>query len=353
MFEPIFGDMELVSFATAEKTPEQSAPSKNEWQDPRALFLEVNNFEYANSDVEQLLADSDPSRGSGDDSKEAIGQKRLRDEEQSAVSDEPIGRKQAHKEHSRKYRANVGNKFKELTDLVVTLDSETATKPQSKSRILQTSLRLIREYKQAVITLDMEVALSSHKNMLSWVDRVVQQSDCLFTALCPMMKLVCKKRRWKYAEVWLTSVTRTDSVMRLRLKGAHIGADFDNGYSSVELFKETSRKVSFEPGVGLIGRVYKSMAAETLTNLSNPEVFIRAGTATRYGIQTGFAVPVAVSGKCEGVVSFFDTEQRGVEADSLNLANNIAGYIGLSYGAKLAKMERKKLAKVMALPNRP
>lgn len=69
----------------------------------------------------------------------------------------------------------------------------------------------------------------------------------------------------------------------LRLQSGHFG-DFD-------AFRRLSSAVSFEPGLGLPGRTWKTQAPEVWLDVSRDESFIRAAAAASYDLTTGLAWP--------------------------------------------------------------
>lgn len=81
------------------------------------------------------------------------------------------------------------------------------------------------------------------------------------------------------AEVWAPS-SQGD---HLRLQSGHFG-DFD-------AFRRLSSAVSFEPGLGLPGRVWKGQVPEVWADVSRDESFIRAAAAASYDLTTGLAWP--------------------------------------------------------------
>jgi hypothetical protein len=69
----------------------------------------------------------------------------------------------------------------------------------------------------------------------------------------------------------------------LRLQSGHFG-DFD-------AFRRLSSAVTFEPGLGLPGRVWKAQTPEIWPDVSRDESFIRAAAAASYDLTTGLAWP--------------------------------------------------------------
>ena len=75
-------------------------------------------------------------------------------------------------------------------------------------------------------------------------------------------------------------------------------------------FLDVCKEVELEPGVGLPGRVWKEGAPAWVIDVTSDPNFVRAPSAERAGLHTGFAFPVVRGGTVLGVLEFMTQEIR-------------------------------------------
>lgn len=102
----------------------------------------------------------------------------------------------------------------------------------------------------------------------------------------------------------------------------------------LSLYRENSKRYSFEPRSGVPGRVFLTRRPEWLPWLTDPIAFPRSPHAQRYDVRLTFAVPVIIRNKVRMVVEFYDTECRDYDPEVLNVASDIASLIGRAYYAR-------------------
>mmetsp|Transcript_44897 Transcript_44897/g.174266 ORF Transcript_44897/g.174266 Transcript_44897/m.174266 type:complete len:95 (+) Transcript_44897:452-736(+) len=72
---------------------------------------------------------------------------------------ESPARKNWHKDHSKKYRANVGEKFKQLSSVLETIGGKDEASIKYKSQILENAVDLVKVLREDVSVLEVEVLM--------------------------------------------------------------------------------------------------------------------------------------------------------------------------------------------------
>jgi len=226
-----------------------------------------------------------------------------------------------HHSHSRKYRRNVGVKFVELAELVSRLSG--TDKPRSKAEVLEACHALFREWNQVVQELEVQVAVSSRKSMHEWAARIASESGGTLEAAKSAARLICFKDNWKYAEVW----TPIDGVMRLTAEVSNRPrANLRD--SPWRAFWDGSLGYSFSRGQGMIGSTWMQMRPQWIPSAPESTIFLRAPLAKECGVSSCFAVVLMIDGEPAGILAFYDENQRGKPAESIELADFLTGALG-------------------------
>lgn len=124
---------------------------------------------------------------------------------------------------------------------------------------------------------------------------------------------------WSLGEFW-----QVDAVLN-RLTCSNIHAA--DGVQADE-FIEVSRKMTFEPGAGLPGRVWADGQPHWIMDVLKDDNFPRAPHAEKAGFHTAFAFPIRKSGKIAGVMEFFTRELHPSDEGLLRLFWGIGIQIG-------------------------
>lgn len=277
----------------------------------------------------------------------------------SVLSEPPV--KHSHNSHTRRCRAKVNSKFKELLEVLPPPPPETGVK--HKAQILEYTIRIYRDYHARKTSLEAELALSSRSHLNGWVEGVVARALSLQDLLAPYLRLICTKGGWKYSEAWVSSqdtlegdespiaatdmsansrlLTPANAAIRpnskLRLGLAIIpslgNTDDPDLQTKLERFRDKSRSYGCKARFDLPGRVLCTRHPEWLPSLEDSEVFQRARLASEASLVMGFGVPVFVRSNVAAVAMFFDTERRPYDAKFVDLANDVASLLGESYGS--------------------
>mmetsp|Transcript_2907 Transcript_2907/g.8888 ORF Transcript_2907/g.8888 Transcript_2907/m.8888 type:complete len:271 (+) Transcript_2907:183-995(+) len=244
----------------------------------------------------------------------------------------PIKKNSWHNDHSKKYRANVGEKFQQLSKIIAEVKGDVNCNVKFKSEILETAVNTVRDLTEDVHMLEVEVAMSSRKFMTEWIEKAVLGADRPSKAVRPLVEIMCRKKNWKYVEVW-EALDGDSELVEIGMSNSFVRVT-NNQAKDLHSFSRRSSSVLFNPGVGLVGRVWASMQGELVSDVCDPSIFMRATLAMCKGVASTVAVPIVVLGQTHAVILFYDMDLR-YDTDSLKLAESIAGSIGTVYGAKM------------------
>jgi PAS domain S-box-containing protein len=94
-------------------------------------------------------------------------------------------------------------------------------------------------------------------------------------------------------------------------------------------FEEASHELTFEPGVGLPGRVWADAAPAWIRDVTEDTNFPRAAVAAESGVRGGFAFPITSQRGVIGVVEFFTEEVAEPDEYLLDLMTTIGHQLGM------------------------
>lgn len=269
--------------------------------------------------------------GSNDDDGDGYG------EEDNATTGSVVTGQRANVSHTRKCRAKVNNYFEKLMQVLPAPPQDIEVK--HKAQILHYAIDKFHSVRQYNMKLEMQLALSSPRQMKRWVYSVVHSSKGnLNLALKSFMALICLIKHWKYAELWSPSMAaetevedkQSNCVLRY-VTGAVSPSVEGDELHRLRNYRSESRNFIFYPRSGVPGRVYLTRKPEWLPLLNDPIAFPRAPHAVHNKIQVTFAVPIIVNGSVKMVVQFYDLVHRDYDSATLNIANEIAELFGKAF----------------------
>jgi PAS domain S-box-containing protein len=146
------------------------------------------------------------------------------------------------------------------------------------------------------------------QQLLREVSQSIGEADTFTDGLERALQVICAYTEWSYGEVW-KPVSNADSL------------EFVCGYTctsdgAFDSFIEASETVTFEPGEGLPGRVFKSGTTEWISDVAqeSADVFYRTDLAADVGFQAAFGIPlVSNDGTVVAVLTFFLQERRDID----------------------------------------
>lgn len=108
-------------------------------------------------------------------------------------------------------------------------------------------------------------------------------------------------------------------------------------------FEAVSRQMSFQPGVGLPGRVLASGEPAWIADVLRDSNFPRLKTAAEVGFHAAFAFPIKGGGEVLGVAEFLNHRIQPPDSDLLQMVGTLGNQIGQFIVRKRMEEERARL----------
>jgi signal transduction histidine kinase/DNA-binding response OmpR family regulator len=134
-----------------------------------------------------------------------------------------------------------------------------------------------------------------------------------------VLRAVCEALQWDEAAFWW--VDRDSNVLRC--------ADFWRSSTSASEFETITRKMTFEPGVGLPGRVWISGSPAWIPDVVRDRNFPRAPHAAKEGLHGAFGFPITLAGDTIGVLEFFSRRIEKPDEELLRMMATVGSQLGL------------------------
>ena len=161
--------------------------------------------------------------------------------------------------------------------------------------------------------------LTSQQQILYDTARALAESPTLEEASPRMIEAVCHALDWQSGAIW--EVDRARKLLRCAGTWHAPGLAFDE-------FTRASMTSTFERGIGLPGRVWKSREPAWIPDVTRDDNFPRAAVAERVGLHAAFALPVMDGRRVQGVLEFFSRDIREPSHDLLAMMTAICSQIG-------------------------
>jgi signal transduction histidine kinase len=171
--------------------------------------------------------------------------------------------------------------------------------------------------------------------------RVLVESATLVEAMPRILEAVCARLDWVMGVRW--AVDPEAQVLRSEEIWVAPG-------STLEDLVDASRRIAFQRGIGLPGRVWNTGHASWIVDVVRDPNFPRAAAAAKGGVHGAFGFPIIGPGGFLGVMEFFSTEARQPDDAILALFEGVGGQVGQFIERKRAEaeLERAKVAAEVA-----
>jgi diguanylate cyclase (GGDEF)-like protein/PAS domain S-box-containing protein len=160
------------------------------------------------------------------------------------------------------------------------------------------------------------------------VARVVAEADNVSAALTAAIRTVCESLHWDCGRFFRTD--EDAGVLRFAEFWAQPGPQFD-------LYIERSRKVTYTPGVGLVGVVWKTGEPLWVADVAQDPRASRKTIANEAGMHGALVFPLNSGGKTIGVLAFNSHEIREPDEGLLQAIHVVGAQIGQFVQRKVAE----------------
>ncbi|MES4785528.1 MAG: hypothetical protein C4294_06615, partial [Nitrospiraceae bacterium] len=163
--------------------------------------------------------------------------------------------------------------------------------------------------------------------------RLLAESPALSRIMPAILRGVCESLAWDIGIFW--QVDRHAGVVRFADSWSSAG-------DRVAEFVALSRHSTFQPGVGLPGRIWTRARPVWIPDLSANDEFPRAPIARKAGLHCAFGFPILIGEEVLGVIEFFSFEVRPPDEDLVEMMKAVGSQIGLFIERKRAEEELRE-----------
>ncbi len=149
--------------------------------------------------------------------------------------------------------------------------------------------------------------------------RILSESINVSEAMQKILHLICENGRWVIGEIWL--INKENDVLCL-------DTIWNKPLLEASEFEAISRKITFQNGIGLPGKVWESGKPAWIIDVGADTNFLRWSVALKIGLHSAFAFPIKSSGEVMGVMSFFSRDLEPPDDDMLQMFDAIGSQIG-------------------------
>ena len=148
--------------------------------------------------------------------------------------------------------------------------------------------------------------------------RILAESPALDDALPRILQRICVTFDWEVGAMWMADVE--SAVLRCLKVWPPQGTK--------SRFEAVCYGSTFASGIGLPGRVWKTVKPRWIQDVTSDQNFPRARAASAEGLHAAFAFPIIASEKFLGVMEFFSHEIREPDESLLAAFGGIGSQIG-------------------------
>lgn len=166
------------------------------------------------------------------------------------------------------------------------------------------------------------------------VTLALSESTSLQQAAPRIVEAICESLDWDVGLMWTVDARR----------GALACLDlWHRPEVSLPGFVAASRARTFEPGIGLPGRVWATARPAWIADVAREPNFARAASAGAEGLHGGFGFPILLQHEVLGVIEFFSREIRPPDEQLLRMFATVGAQVGQFMDRRRAEEERATL----------
>lgn len=154
------------------------------------------------------------------------------------------------------------------------------------------------------------------------VGRVLSAAKTREEASQALLRAICASQNFQFGAIW----SPADS-------GAHLRCDalWQEPGMALDELAEVTRQITFPPGVGLPGVVWKQRQVWVFPTVASEPNYLRRDVATRCGLRSALAFPVVVEGEVVSVVDFLAAEERARDLELEAVFEALGRQVGLFF----------------------
>lgn len=157
------------------------------------------------------------------------------------------------------------------------------------------------------------------RNVQFAVTRPLANAATWAEAAPQVLQGICENLGWSLGEIW--TVDRVANVLRWEYGWYKAGRD-------LQAFEAVSREVTFNRGIGLLGRVWATGRASSIQDVAADHDSRRAAAAARAGLRGKFAFAITNGRKVTGVIALFSSQTQVPDRATLRVMADLGSQIG-------------------------
>lgn len=135
------------------------------------------------------------------------------------------------------------------------------------------------------------------------------------------LRCFCRVLGWPVGHAYLQADSRGARYVDRGVWWIEEGLDADS-------FVEASSKLTFEPGMGFVGRVIETAKAQWAGEEVVEQMLGRSAEAVQAGLKCGIAFPILVQSRVAGVLEFYSHDVRRCEREPLDAVAQLGTQLG-------------------------
>ena len=211
--------------------------------------------------------------------------------------------------------------FPLLEDGVVTgtmdfFATETLDPSAERLETLRAIGRLVSQTIERIVDTERQAEAAQDMAAVNRVLREISHATTRETAMATALASIREGFGWAYGSYW--AVDPAQQALTFVQESGSAGDEF----------RQVTLTASFEKGVGLSGRTWRSRDLVFVEDLAQVTDCVRAPAAQRAGVKSGVCLPIMVSGEVVGTMDFFATTTLTLSAGREDALRNTAFLLG-------------------------
>jgi GAF domain-containing protein len=194
--------------------------------------------------------------------------------------------------------------------------TETLEPSEQRLETLRAIGRLVSQAIERVLTAERQAEDAEDIAAVNRVLRDISTATAPESAMATALATIREGFGWAYASYW--AVRHEDRALHFVTESGSAGQEF----------RDVTLTASFQEGVGLSGRAWRSRDLVFVENLADVTDCVRAPAAQRAGVRSGVCLPILVAGQVVGTMDFFATRTLTLRPGRADALRNTAFLLG-------------------------